>query len=133
VSCRRYSDDLNTYIDNFFIEKERLGEHYELIGFLGITHIKNNGVLTEIPRKEFEIGDVIYSEETKETLVFMKLRKNDNDFEVREGAGLDVAEFFSEKYGSILFEDDYAEALKNYKKIGILGVNYEFIIEKSEG
>lgn len=88
-----------------------------LIGFLGITHKEENGRLIEIPRRELDIDDVVefcikYDGKKKEVGVIVGLEYKNN---------------------IILYEVDYWRYINkifNPNKLGILGVNYEFVNNK---
>jgi hypothetical protein len=103
--------------------KRRLFKYHELIGFLNITHKiekddNGNYKLVEIPRKEYEVDDIVECE---------KILKNDETLGVVFGVDNDEDDDDCVKilYANGDTEYLYAKHGKP-KKVGILGVNYEF-------
>jgi hypothetical protein len=86
---------------------------FKLVGFLGITHkISDDGrYLVEIPRKEYEVDDIVEYEAHHKTFKYSikKLIPYINAVELNNGT--ECYEYQCEK-------------------VGVLGVNYEFINEK---
>jgi hypothetical protein len=100
----------------FFKDKER-----ELIGFVDITHKIEDGKLVEIPREELEKDDIIEINMEKYIIIDIKnfIAKDIALDKSIQGYSLSVLDSDGH-YDTYLFEIDE----KNYKKIGILGVNY---------
>lgn len=125
--CIEYGEDYqeteSMFNGNATVESvEKQG--YELIGFLGITHKIENEKLVEIPREELQIDDVI------EFAVLCE----EYDFEVYKA-------FYKVVYRFSIIQDEeetfvcignngnsYNVSRNDFNgKVGILGVNYEFV------
>jgi hypothetical protein len=115
-------DDLS---DDEFHYNEEL-ESWKIIGFLGITHKKEGNKLVEIPRNKFEVDDIVESKSWNiygdSKAIITGTESNPDDFVV------DVyhkGEKVKELENTEIIEEDLDD-----EKVGILGVNYEFVNEK---
>lgn len=105
--CRR-EEKATDYLMQMFKHPDKY-----LIGFLGITHEIQNDKLVEIPRKQkFEVDDILkifnyYKDETTGNICG--------------------------QFTGLICYDGLLRKLENYdkiEKVGILGVNYEFVNDK---
>jgi hypothetical protein len=94
---------------------------FELIGFLNITHRIEDDKLVEIPREEFEVDDVLEGNNNGGFAIILDKKIVYN---------LSYKHIFLSGTRIILREGQENYMRTNYKKIGTLGVNYEFINEK---
>ena len=100
------------YVSELFLKNNT-----NLVGFLNITHKVEDNKLIEIPREKFEIDDIVKYEGNKMPYIIME--KNTID------------EFWlhsNEEDVSGIYKDSMEE--EGFKKVGILGVNYEIINDK---
>jgi hypothetical protein len=116
-----YSDDGNNR--KSILECEEMMKS-EIIGFLNITHeLDNDNKLVGIPRDEFEADDVLKRKDRENIIV--PIRK----YAIRNRTSFMYDCFLCyERENRIYINSFIQEDLqKEYDKIGILGVNYEFI------
>lgn len=103
-------------------------EDSELIGFLGITHKIEDGKLIEIPREIYNIDDVLKINLLQDNIIL-------EEEQVVVGVKFDFLKNYYEINTIYTTNDSIGVNLiktihNNIKKIGILGVNYEFINNK---
>jgi hypothetical protein len=101
--------------DGTTIKCEDFFKKGKLIGFLNITHRIEDNKLVEIPRKEFEVDDVIQTNGYKEWNSPTVITYIDD---------LDKYSIFDGWHNHAFMNN------KDIRKIGILGVNYEFVNER---
>lgn len=107
---------VNLDIDSSFWDE--LYKKSKLIGFLGITHKIEDNKLIEISREEFEIDDIVEYEGNKMPYIIMEENTIDEELWLHS----------NEEDVSGIYKDSMEE--EGFKKVGILGVNYEFINDK---
>ncbi len=88
-----------------------------LIGFLGITHKIEDGRLVEIERKEFEIDDIVEYNDKKYIITYAN-RNSTEDYSI----------YYINEVDNL--ENKTVASSTDFKKLGTLGVNYEFINNK---
>lgn len=100
------------------LEKFKQPDKY-LVGFLGITHKIEDGRLVEIERNEFEEDDIVECSDRKYIITYASRDSNEdyNTYNINEIDNLE--------------NETYALST-DLKKIGTLGVDYEFINNKLE-
>jgi hypothetical protein len=127
-----YSGILKKDFIDFEVKKDMVKT--ELIGFLNITHKLEKDEdgrerLVEIPRKEFEVDDVVELGEHK--FIFFEILKEGENYFYEENEYVYMTVDIDRKNGVAgLSSYTFTELVKNsrdFKKIGILGVNYEFV------
>lgn len=98
------------------LEKFKQPDKY-LVGFLGITHKIEDGRLVEIERKEFEIDDIVEYNDKKYIITYAN-RNSTEDYSI----------YYINEVDNL--ENKTVASSTDFKKLGILGVNYEFINNK---
>lgn len=88
-----------------------------LVGFLGITHKIEDGRLVEIERKEFEIDDIVEYNDKKYIITYAN-RNSTEDYSI----------YYINEVDNL--ENKTVASSTDFKKLGTLGVNYEFINNK---
>jgi hypothetical protein len=119
------SDILQKDFVDFDLKKDMIKT--ELIGFLNITHRlekDKNGKerLVEIPRKEFEVDDVVKFERAKNKIGVIVNKDNKKYLNYNGDINNDYLVFYKHFCYLLISE--------KFKKLGILGVNYEFVNDK---
>jgi hypothetical protein len=140
-----FSDDINSR--DSILEEEKVSQSI-LIGFLGITHrIEKDDEydfkLVEIPRKEFDDGDVIESSEHEFDGIKYAIFNIEDRLDIQSPHEPYLIFHLIDENGEVghacdfngYSEDDeiflFGRNRKNpSKKHGILGVNYEFVNDK---
>lgn len=105
-------------INKELLEKFKEPDKY-LVGFLGITHKIEDGRLVEIERKKFEEDDIVERSDRKYIITYASRDSNEdyNTYNINEIDNLE--------------NETYALST-DLKKLGTLGINYEFINNKLE-
>ncbi|MDR0676577.1 MAG: hypothetical protein LBF97_06025 [Elusimicrobiota bacterium] len=109
------------YLD--FIKKGKL------IGFLGITHKKDkNWKFIKIPRDEFEIDDIVEYINEEEALE-QEILENSKLVIIDKYIGYtnDFCYYLTDEHRCNHYRFDNNEVKRDLKKIGIYGVDYEFV------
>lgn len=88
-----------------------------LVGFLGITHKIVDGRLVEMERKEFEIDDIVEYNDKKYIITYAN-RNSTEDYSI----------YYINEVDNL--ENKTVASSTDFKKLGTLGVNYEFINNK---
>ncbi len=107
---------VNLDIDSSFWDE--LYKKSKLIGFLGITHKIEDNKLIEMSREEFESDDII--EYQNKIFIIAWVNKEERDY----------MHIINEQLDRETINLRYSNNYKKVKKLGILGVNYEFINDK---
>jgi hypothetical protein len=129
-SCKK-DESATSRLLGMFREPEKY-----LIGFLNITHKLEDNKLIEVPREEFEVDDIIQNKWESEGILNLIVHKK-NDMAVI--CKIYPSHYFVNSYFNINSEEDLKMFFSSRKnrielsetnRVGILGVNYEFINEK---
>ncbi len=113
--CRQGED-----INKELLEKFKEPDKY-LVGFLGITHKIEDGKLVEIKRNEFEVDDIIKYNGKKYIITNIEEQKSNNKLNIYSFANIDD-----------LSEFKFHISTDKLKKLGTLGIEYDFINNKLE-
>ena len=98
------------------LEKFKESDKY-LVGFLGITHKIEDGRLVEIERKKFEADDIVEYNNEKYIITYAN-RAGNEDYSI----------YYINEIDNL--ENQTVASSTDLKKLGTLGVNYEFINNK---
>lgn len=101
----------------------KIPNEFKINGFLGITHKLENNKLIEIKREEFEVGDIVMFNGNENPLVIIDTY-TEKSYKTGE---LEIVKFYR-LFNGIDYADVESERI--IKKIGIYGVNFEFINKK---
>ena len=105
-------------VNQDLLEKFKQPDKY-LIGFLGITHKIEDGRLVEIEREKFEIDDIVEYDEKKYIITYANRRACDSE---------NYDSYYINEIDNL--ENQTVASSTDFKKLGTLGVNYEFINNK---